>query len=83
MIGTGKLHTLRELCETAYYSIGRDWQDSVVSDLALIRPVESGKTLANPAKAKHQLAWEPTVSFEEMVDRMVEAQVQRLKHLIH
>jgi GDPmannose 4,6-dehydratase len=80
VIGTGKIHTLRDLCETAYRSVGRDWRDSVVSDPALVRPLESGQTLADPAKAKKLLDWEPTVSFEQMVARMVDAQVQRLKN---
>jgi GDPmannose 4,6-dehydratase len=78
VIGTGQLHTLKDLCETAYRCVDRDWRDSVVSDPALVRPLESGQTLADPAKARRQLGWEPTVSFEEMVRRMVAAQVARL-----
>lgn len=83
VIGTGQLHTLRDLCETAYRSVGRDWQAYVVSDPALVRPLEPGKTLANPAKACALLGWSPTTSFEEMVGRMVQAQVQRLRHFVH
>lgn len=83
VIGTGRLHTLRNLCETAYRSIGRDWQESVISDPELVRPLEPGKTLANPSKANELLGWKPTVSFEEMVGRMVEAQVQRLQNFVH
>ncbi len=81
VIGTGELHTLRDLCETAYRCVGKDWQESVVSDAALVRPLESGQTLANPAKARKQLGWEPTVSFDEMVKKMVAAQVLRLKNV--
>ena len=83
VIGTGQLHTLRDLCETAYRSVGRDWQESVISDPELVRPLEPGKTLADPSKANELLGWKPTVSFEEMVGRMVEAQVQRLQNIIH
>jgi GDPmannose 4,6-dehydratase len=79
VIGTGKIHTLRDLCEVAYRSVGRDWRDSVVSDPGLVRPLESGQTLADPTRARKVLGWEPTVSFEQMVARMVEAQVARLK----
>jgi GDPmannose 4,6-dehydratase len=79
VIGTGKLHTLRDLCEVAYRCAGRDWRDCVVSDPGLVRPLESGQTLADPSKARKELGWEPTVSFEAMVERMVAAQVQRLK----
>lgn len=81
VIGTGKLHTLRDLCETAYRSVDEDWRESVVSDPALVRPLESGQTLADPSKARSQLGWEPTVSFDEMVKKMVAAQMLRLKNV--
>lgn len=79
VVGTGQLHTLTDLCETAYRCVGRDWRDSVVSEPALVRPLESGQTLADPSKARRQLGWEPTVSFDEMVKRMVAAQMARLR----
>jgi len=79
VIGTGKLHTLRELCELAYGSVGQDWKQHVISDPGLVRPAESGQVLANPAKARAQLDWRPTVTFEEMVRRMVDAQVAALR----
>ena len=80
VIGTGRLHTLKELCETAYHCVDRDWRQSVVSDPALVRPLESGQTLADSSKAYKQLGWEPTCSFDEMVRKMVAAQMLRLKN---
>jgi GDPmannose 4,6-dehydratase len=82
VIGTGKLHTLRDLCETAYRSVGRDWSKSIVSDPDLVRPLESFQTLADPSKAERILGWKPTVGFEKMVEKMVAAQVERLKTAI-
>ena len=81
VIGTGSLHTLTELCEIAYQTVGRDWQKCVFSDPALVRPLEPGQILADPAKAEEILGWSPTVTFEEMVRRMVEAQLARLRQL--
>lgn len=81
VIGTGKLHTLTELCEVAYQTVGCDWAKCVFSDPALVRPLETGQILANPAKANKLLGWSPTVSFEDMVGRMVQAQLERLKQL--
>lgn len=78
VIGTGRLHTLEELCEAAYRCVGQDWKSCVFSDSALVRPLEPGRTLADPAKARQQLGWEPTVSFEDMVKTMVHAQIRRL-----
>ncbi|MEO7813652.1 MAG: GDP-mannose 4,6-dehydratase [Usitatibacter sp.] len=79
VIGSGRLHTLRDLCETAYRCVGGDWRDSVVSDPGLVRPQESAQLLADPSKARRELGWTPTVSFEQMVERMVLAQVKRLE----
>jgi GDPmannose 4,6-dehydratase len=81
VIGTGQLHTLQQLCEIAYGSVGQDWRKSVFSDPAFVRPLESGQTLADPGKARDTLKWKPTVSFEQMVKIMVEAQLNRLKAL--
>jgi GDPmannose 4,6-dehydratase len=83
VIGTGQPHTLQDLCETAYRCVDRDWRDNVVSDPALVRPLESGQTLADTSKARMQLGWEPTVSFDEMVKKMVAAQLLRLKNVAH
>lgn len=81
VIGTGKLHTLKDLCEMAYRSVGRDWRESVVSDPALVRPLESGQTLSDATKALNQLGWKPSVSFDEMVKKMVAAQIFRLENI--
>lgn len=83
VIGTGILHTLRDLCEMAYRSVGRNWQECVISDPELVRPLEPGKTLADPSKANELLGWKPTVSFEEMVGRMVKSQVRHLQNSVH
>lgn len=79
VIGTGKLHTLRDLCEAAYRSVGKDWRECVVSDPGLVRPMESAQLLADASKARRELGWEPTVSFQGMVEKMVAAQVAHLK----
>ncbi len=79
VVGTGKLHTLRQLCQAAYSRVGLDWQDHVISDPELVRPMETGQTLADASKARTILNWTPTISFEQMVGRMVDAQIARLE----
>lgn len=79
VVGTGKLHTLRDLCQAAYGRVGLDWSDHVVSDPGLVRPLETGQTLADASKARKVLKWEPTISFEEMVGKMVDTQIDRLQ----
>lgn len=82
VIGTGQLHTIRELCETAYRFVGKDWRDAVVVDPSLIRPLESVQTLADPTKAKIQLGWTPTFRFDKIVEKMVDYQIHRLERII-
>ncbi len=82
VIGTGELHTIRELCETAYRSVGKDWRDAVVVDPSLIRPLESVQTLADHTKAKTLLGWTPSVGFAQMVEKMVRSQIIRLERII-
>lgn len=78
VIGTGRLHTLRDLCRIAYQSVGKSWQDYIVSDTALIRPSEPSQTVADASKAFSVLKWKPAVEFEEMIHKMVKEQVNRL-----
>lgn len=79
VIGTGETHTIQELCEESYGSLGLDWKDHVVVDGRFIRPTETGPLVANPSKAKKVLGWTPKTSFKELVRLMVSAQIARLK----
>jgi len=78
-IGSGILHTLRDLCKFAYHSVNLDWQDFVVSDPELMRPLEPGITYADSTKANNVLGWKPTLSFQEMIELMVKAQIKYLQ----
>lgn len=79
VIGTGQLHTLKELCEIAYKVVDKDWQDYVISDPALIRPLDATRTVADPSKAARVLNWKPSISFEQMIATMVHAQIESLE----
>lgn len=79
VVGTGQLHTLRQLCQAAYGIVGLNWEDHVVRDQALARPLETGQTVADARKAREVLKWAPTISFEQMVRKMVDAQIARLQ----
>jgi GDPmannose 4,6-dehydratase len=77
-IGTGQLRTVRELCKVAYNHVGKNWEDHVVTDPRFLRPSDSGPTVANASKARHDLNWSPTVSFEGMIAEMVDHHLDRL-----
>ncbi|GIH72182.1 GDP-mannose 4,6-dehydratase [Sphaerimonospora thailandensis] len=78
VIGTGRTHSVRELVEAAFGAVGLDWERYVVHDRSLHRPAEVDLLCADPKKARTQLGWEPTVSFEELVAMMVEADLRLL-----
>lgn len=78
VIGTGQLHTLKELCEIAYQYVGKDWQNHVVSDPALVRPLETSQTVADATKAQRILGWKPSMDFAEMIKKMVTIQITQL-----
>ncbi|MCS7178790.1 MAG: GDP-mannose 4,6-dehydratase [Anaerolineae bacterium] len=82
VVGTGETHSVRELCEIAFAHVGLDWRDYVVQDPRYMRPAEVDLLVADPSKARRVLGWEPTVSFEELVRMMVDADLQLLQEEI-
>lgn len=79
VIGTGETHSIQELCGEAFGYVGLNWGDYVEVDKRFVRPTETGPLVANPAKAKRVLGWEPKTKFEELVHLMVDAHIARLK----
>ncbi len=79
VIGTGKLRTVRDFCQAAYSYVGKDWQEFVTTDARFLRPNETGPTVADATKARRQLDWAPTISFEAMIAEMVDAHVASLR----
>jgi GDPmannose 4,6-dehydratase len=78
VVGTGETHSVREFAALAFSHVGLNWEKFVRVDQALVRPAEVDLLLANPAKARTKLGWEPQVTFAELVRTMVDADLQRL-----
>jgi GDPmannose 4,6-dehydratase len=79
VIATGKTHSVRRLCEVAFGTLGLDWEDYVYVDPEFIRPADVDLLVGDATKAKEILGWEPTVTFEEMIQRMVEADLELMR----
>jgi len=79
VIGTGRLHTVRDLVATAFDCVNLDWQKYVETDPILVRSDEHFQLVADPTKAKQNLGWEPKVSFEQLVNSMVQADLKSLE----
>jgi GDPmannose 4,6-dehydratase len=79
VIGTGIDHSVGDLVEVAFDHVGLDPAEHVRLDPALVRPAEVDLLIADHAKAKRELGWEPRTSFEQLVRLMVDADLERLR----
>src|SRR5881275_472631 len=78
VIATGISHSVRELVEIAFAHVGLDWQKYVRVDPALLRPAEVEHLLGDASKARVQLGWTAKVTFRQLVEMMVDADLERL-----
>ena len=78
VIGTGQLHSIRELCEIAFSHAGLSWDDYVVTDTNLLRPTETGFARADITKAKMNLNWEPRKNFSETIAELVKYHLETM-----
>ena len=82
VISTNETHQVRELVEVAFNRLGVDWQKYVVEDPQFHRPAEVDLLVGDPKKAREKLGWEPKVTFQGLIEMMVDADIARWeKHL--
>jgi GDPmannose 4,6-dehydratase len=73
ILATGKSRTLNEFISTAFQSVGiENWERFLILDPALVRPADVISVVGDSSKAMEMLKWSPTVSFDSMVKRMVD-----------
>ncbi len=78
VIGTGVMHSVRDLVKIAFRHADLDWEQHVEIDESLIRPTEVESLCADASKAQRVLEWLPKMSFSELVAMMVDADIERL-----
>jgi GDPmannose 4,6-dehydratase len=79
ILASGVPRTVAELARTAFACVDLDYERYVRIDPALVRPLEAKPSVGDPRKAREQLRWQPEVGFEELVDRMVQADLHSLQ----
>ena len=79
VICTGETHSVRDFCQAAFSHVELDYRDYVVQDPRFYRPAEIDLLVGDPRRAREKLGWEPEVSFEELVQMMVENDLELLK----
>ena len=78
-IATGESHSVREFLARAAARLDLDWESFTRIDPRYFRPAEIDEIRGDASLAREELGWEPTVGFEELVDRMVDADVALLE----
>jgi GDPmannose 4,6-dehydratase len=74
VLATGRTHTVQRLVELAFAAVDLDWQEHVTRDPRFMRPADVDLLVGDPTKAKENMGWEATTSFEELVGIMVRAE---------
>jgi GDPmannose 4,6-dehydratase len=77
VVATGRTTTIREFCRLAFSHADLDCENHVVTHSDLLRPAEVDVLLGDARKAQQKLDWRPTVTLEDMVAEMVDADLAR------
>ncbi len=73
VLATGETHSVKEFAEKAFNHVGLNWKDFVLTSEKYSRPNEVHHLLGDASKAKNILGWEPKTSFNELVKKMVDS----------
>jgi GDPmannose 4,6-dehydratase len=79
VLASGVGHTVAEFAAAAFACVGLDAERYVHVDPSLVRPPEPTPSVGDPTKARERLGWRARLSFEELVERMVQADVRSLQ----
>ena len=77
VVATGESWSVRDFAQKAFSVAGLDMDAHVVHDPALIRPADIECLCGDATRARKRLGWRPTISFDQLVERMVEAELNR------
>jgi GDPmannose 4,6-dehydratase len=78
VVATGETYQIREFLDIAFGYVNLDWRDYVAFDPRYLRPTEVDLLIGDPSKTKQKLGWQPSVTFEELVKLMVNADLAAL-----
>ena len=78
VLGIGESHSVKEFIEETFSYAGLDWEKYVKIDPRYCRPTEVQELVADSAKAKRELGWQPRIGFKELVRIMMDADMRKL-----
>ncbi len=79
VIASGQTHSVQELVEVAFGHAGLDWKDHIRVDPRFVRPAEVDLLIGDPTKAREKLGWQPRVTFEELIQMMVDSDLELVR----
>jgi GDPmannose 4,6-dehydratase len=79
VLAGGVAHTVGELARVAFACVGLQPEGHLRIDPALVRAPERTPSVGDPSRARERLGWTPRLSFEELVQRMVDADLRELR----
>lgn len=77
VIATNESHSVKEFAERAFAVVGLDWEKYVKTDKRFMRPLDVNYLRGDYSKAERVLGWKPKVKFEQLVEIMVKADLDR------
>jgi GDPmannose 4,6-dehydratase len=78
VIATGDSRSVTELVDIAFRCVGLDWRKYISIDRRLYRPGEIYELRGDSAKAKNKLGWQPTVTFDRLIQMMMDHEIDSL-----
>lgn len=79
ILATGQLHSVKEVCQVAFTTLGLDYQEYVKKDPKFTRKSDKKPFAGDASKAKDQLNWSPGTNFKNMIKKMVDYDLQLIK----
>jgi GDPmannose 4,6-dehydratase len=79
VIATGENHSVREFAEKVFQKLSLDYEEYIEIEQRYFRPTEVDVLLGDSTKAQEKLGWKPKVTFDQLIDMMVEADLELAK----
>ena len=79
VVATGETHSVKEFLKATFAHLDLDWKEYVESDPRYMRPTEVDQLLGDYSRIKDELGWEPKVSFQQLVEMMVDSDMRLAK----
>ncbi len=76
VIGTGKIHSVKDILDIAFREVGLDWQKYVVISEEFFRKEGNVPIVSDISKIKNKLGWQPKTSFEELIKMMIQEDIR-------